>query len=518
MTAAGNESLCLAAAKAYQRETDWHRRRPSIPGLSEALDRRRFLALSALAAGSLYRRLEALPLVPRPLEKRGPAQKVLVLGAGLAGLSAAHELSAAGHDPTILEAQARPGGRVLTLREPFSDGLYAEAGAGRIPDTHELTLHYVKLFGLTLDPFYPTKLSQIAFLRGKRIRFDRLSRIDMAQVSLDLTPEERAAGLDGIEERYVRSAFRELGDFAAEDWPQEGLRTKYDGLTFAEFLRVQGASKDAITFLSQGFEDDAALDFLRDAVSHNAGKLYKIHGGNDQLPRAFAARLSERIRYGAVVTEIRQDDGGVEVAYEQAGAPQKARGDRVVCALPFAVLRCLTILPPFAADKREAVERLRYGNVTRVILQTRRRFWTDEGLNGFALVDRPMEVWSPSFDQPGRRGLLTAYTYEALARETGAMTEAARIRWTAGYLSNVHPGLHQYLEGGVSKCWDEDPFARGAYTLFNPGELGRLPPILQRSEGRIHFAGEHVSPYPGWMQGALMSGLRAAREVNEARG
>ncbi len=173
-------------------------------------------------------------------------------------------------------------------------------------------------------------------------------------------------------------------------------------------------------------------------------------------------------------------------------------------------------MPAFPEDKRAAIEKLRYGNVTRVVLQTRTRFWTRAGLNGFALVDRPMEVWSPSFDQPGTRGLLTAYTYERLARELGALTEPERIRSVASYLAEVHPGLDRELEGGVSKCWDEDPFARGAYTLFNPGELSTLPPILRRPEGRIHFAGEHVSPYPGWMQGALMSGLRAAREANEA--
>ncbi|HKC24462.1 MAG TPA: FAD-dependent oxidoreductase, partial [Thermoanaerobaculia bacterium] len=460
------------------------------------------------------RGLQAAPL-PKPLRRRGAPKRIAVLGAGLGGLSAAFELAAAGHDVTILEAQRRPGGRVQTLRD-FSDGLYAEAGAGRIPDTHRVTLHYVRLFGLRLAPFYPTTPSQLAYLRGKRIRFDSLARIDMSQVPLALTAEERTAGLDGMEERYVRAAFRGLGDFEAEGWPSETLRREYEGLTFGELLEKNGASKDAIAYLSTGFEDDSALDFLRDAVSHNTKELFKIVGGNDRLPHEFAERLKERIRYGAVVREIRQTASGVEVLYEQAGAPSRVEADRAVCALPFSILRHLAVVPAFPEDKRAAIEKLRYGNVTRVVLQTRTRFWTRAGLNGFALVDRPMEVWSPSFDQPGTRGLLTAYTYERLARELGALTEPERIRSVASYLAEVHPGLDRELEGGVSKCWDEDPFARGAYTLFNPGELSTLPPILRRPEGRIHFAGEHVSPYPGWMQGALMSGLRAAREANEA--
>src|SRR5512134_2655346 len=142
-----------------------------------ALDRRDFLRLSALGGVGL-----GLALDPKP---------IVVLGAGLAGLCAARLLVEAGHQVVVLEAQRRPGGRVLTLREPFSDGLYAEAGAGRIPDTHAITRHWVKMFGLSLDEFYPTTLADIEFQRGKRIRIPRGSNLNMAQVPLNLTPEER---------------------------------------------------------------------------------------------------------------------------------------------------------------------------------------------------------------------------------------------------------------------------------------------------------------------------------------
>lgn len=486
--------------------------------MQQTVDRRRFLALGALAAGTLYgRRLEALaPTERAPLTRKGPRKRIAVLGAGLAGLCAADELVAAGHDVTILEAQTRPGGRVQTLRAPFSDGLHAEVGAGRIPDTHDVTLRYVKRFSLPLDPFYPTKGKQLAYIRGKRIPYSELSRIDMSQVALDLTPEERKLGLDGMEGRYIRSVFRDLGDTTSESWPPEAVRAKYGDVTIAQLFARMGASKDAIAMLALGFEEDGALDFLRDAISHNTKALYKIRGGNDRLPRAFAARHTDRIRYGAVVKEIRQAEAAAEVLYEQAGTPQRLEADRVVCALPFTVLRTLAVTPAFPDDKTAAIRDLSHGNVTRVVLQTRSRFWTKEGLNGFAMVDRPMEVWNPSFDQPGKRGLLTAYMYERLARETGAMSEAERVRFTADTFAKVHPGLETELEGGVSKCWDDDPFARGAYTIFKPGEMPALPALLRRPEGRVHFAGEHVSPFPGWMQGALLSGLRAAREAHEA--
>jgi monoamine oxidase len=133
-----------------------------------ALTRRQFLRRSAVAAAGAG--LIRSPLVGGVTAEivKGPAKKVLVLGAGMAGLVAAYELTQLGHEVTVLEARTRPGGRVHTLREPFSDGHYAEEGAARIPDEHDLTLKYVKTFELPLEPFYPSRLNAIRFDRGSR--------------------------------------------------------------------------------------------------------------------------------------------------------------------------------------------------------------------------------------------------------------------------------------------------------------------------------------------------------------
>src|SRR5437588_6583764 len=124
------------------------------------LNRRQFIKRSAIAAAALtVARSNAFSSIT----VNPAAKKILILGAGMAGLAAGYELSQAGHDVTILEARLRAGGRVHTLREPFSDGLYAEAGAARIPDNHELTLKYVKLFDVQLEPMYPSQLSALVF-------------------------------------------------------------------------------------------------------------------------------------------------------------------------------------------------------------------------------------------------------------------------------------------------------------------------------------------------------------------
>ena len=163
------------------------------------MQRRDFLKQTAVAAAMLpASRLRRFTFSQERLERHGAAKRVLVVGAGLAGLSAAFELTQAGHDVTVLEARTRPGGRVHTLRDPFADGLYAEAGAARIPNHHHFTLKYAELFGLTLDPFAPPDVPSVYHVRGQRIRVTPGQKVDWPY---DLTAEERALGVNGMREK-----------------------------------------------------------------------------------------------------------------------------------------------------------------------------------------------------------------------------------------------------------------------------------------------------------------------------
>lgn len=215
------------------------------------MNRRKFLKQGMLGAAAFAASRLNLPAFDGSLsvEVGAARKKVLVIGAGLAGLVATYELVQAGHDVTLLEASTRTGGRVWTLREPFSDGLYAEAGAGRIPETHEITLKYVKLFGLTLDPFYPDESTSLYSIRGKRIKVRPGGTLDLSALPFDLSPEERRLGLDGLEQKYIDPVLNELGNPGAPGWPPERLQ-KYDQMTWPEFLRSQGASHGAVALLT----------------------------------------------------------------------------------------------------------------------------------------------------------------------------------------------------------------------------------------------------------------------------
>jgi monoamine oxidase len=358
-------------------------------------------------------------------------------------------------------------------------------------------------------------------VRGQHIRVLEGARV---RWPVALTAEEQRLGLFGMIDKYVGPTLKTLGDPRAPDWPPPPL-LQYDRMTFAEFLRRQGASPAAVELLrplyawwGDGIEHVSALFLLRDSVLGLSGnRFYTIRGGNDLLPKAFAARLSERIRYGAAVTRIEHDARHVRITFTQGGAPREVTGDCAVCTIPFSVLRHVDVSPAFSPGKRRAIAELPYTSVARVYLQSRTKFWLDGGPNGWTYTDLPiMNVLDSTFNQRGRRGVLHAYMAGAQARRVTAMSEAERVRSTLEQMEQVHPGIREQFEVGASKCWDEDEWARGAYAWFRPGQMGTLVPFVGSAEGRVHFAGDHASSLFGWMQGALESGNRAAREVNDA--
>jgi monoamine oxidase len=440
--------------------------------------------------------------------------RVLVLGAGLAGLSAAAELDRAGFDVLILEARTRAGGRVYTLREPFSDGLYAEAGAARIQDSHAFTMRYVKEFNLALDPFFPAEGSAVMRIAGKRLLVPPRMPPDISQVPLAFTDEERKAGMRGSFGKYLFSHLGEIGDPTAADWPSKDL-SRFER-SIADYCEAQGASSGFLQMMQVGHDLDgmSALQLLRDtAVGMNTRVWYKIRGGNDQLPKAFAAALATKIQYGAPIVRIEQDSSSAGVVYLHAGAPTRLTADFLVCTIPLPVLRRIELAPAWSPLKRAAIDEVDNLAMARVYLQSRTRFWLDRGESGWGQTDDPIDVWDYTRDQPGTRGILGAYTSGRMARQITARDPAERGPFVLEMMERLHPGIREHYEGTASYSWITDPWVLGAAAEFKSGQLSKYYAALRQPEGRIHFAGEHTSPWNGWMNGGLESGLRVAQEI-----
>lgn len=488
--------------------------------MSHGIDRRSFLVRATTAAAMLGVR-PSIVLAwsdSRSIRVAKP-QRILVLGAGMAGLGAATELIEQGHDVTILEARARPGGRVFTIREPFADGLYAEGGAMQVFETHARALRYIKQFNLELDPIQPPRLNSVRHLMGKRIEAKPGEAIAWP---FELIEAENKAGSPNA--LYITPRLQPITDAENRNKLIEEFG-ELDKQTLTEYLQAAGASPGAIAILKiglagglgDGSDHVSALDLLREAahraLSHQS---FTIRGGTDRLPKALASRLGARIHYATAVTRIEQDPEEVRVIASHGGTTRTFSADRMVCTIPFSVLRRLSVAPAFSPQKRAAIDGLLYTSVARTYVQTRTRFWLEDGISGNASTDLPvMGIYERTINQPGTRGILESYQTGAIARRSTAMSDNERLAAALEGMAKVYPRIRDQFEGGASKCWDSDEWSRGAYTWFKPGQMTSWLPHISRAEGRIHFAGEHTSTQPGWMEGALESAERVVTEIGE---
>jgi monoamine oxidase len=477
-----------------------------------AINRRTFLrrttALAGLAIGAGPIRIDAKA-----------AQRIIVIGGGLAGLGAAFELIALGHDVTVLEARTRPGGRVFTMREPFADGLYADAGAMQVYDSHARVQKYITQFALDLDPIRTSAPGSLMHVMGHRIA---TRPGEPAQWPMPLHEDEKTLTSGGLYAKYVTPHLKAVVAADAEGRLLAEFG-RYDRMTFSDFLRSQGASPAAVRILNIGLpiglgdggDHHSALNLLREAAYRSLRKQsFTIRGGTDRLPKALASRLGERIHYGTPVVAVDQDAAGVRVTASPRGVTRTFTADRVIVAVPFAVLSRIRFTPALSRDAREAIEQLPNTSVVKVFVQTRSRFWIAEGQSGGASTDLPLSLVSErTINQPGTRGILEAYVVGAPARRLCPLGPEERLRAVTADLARLFPAIADQYESGASKCWDEDEWSRGAYAWFRPGQMTRFLPTLAKAEGRIHFAGDHTSPTPGWMEGALHSAERVVREI-----
>ena len=192
-------------------------------------------------------------------------------------------------------------------------------------------------------------------------------------------------------------------------------------------------------------------------------------------------------------------------------------GDFLVCTIPLPVMRRIEIAPALSPSKRAAIDEVDNMAMARVYLQSRRRFWLERGESGWAQTDDPIDVWDYTRDQPGTRGILGAYTSGRMARQITARDPAERGPFVLEMMEQVHPGIREHFEGSASYSWVTDPWVQGAAAEFKAGQLSKYYAALRQPEGRIHFAGEHTSPWNGWMNGGLESGHRVADEIKARR-
>ncbi|MEU7856162.1 FAD-dependent oxidoreductase [Nonomuraea sp. NPDC049141] len=451
-----------------------------------------------------------------------PRKRVLIIGGGMAGLVAAYELMRQGHEPVVLEAQQRVGGRVLTLRG-FAPGLYAEAGAMRIPRVHDLTLAYCAKFGLALRPFVMGNPRTLAYIQGVRTTIQELND-NPEIVDFGLAEHERGRTYEDL----WRTATQEIHDLYAQEGENalDRICAEYDRYSIRSFLRERGFSEGAIELYGvMSFREAnlnaAVIEQFREIIGRAFEDMQEIEGGADRLPDAFYRELRNHIRFGHEVTAIEQDDHSVTLHLRTGSGKTTLTGDYAICTIPFSVLRDVEARPAFSRRKQRAIRELNYNASTKILFQVRRPFWeqSDGIVGGTTVTDLPIRrICYPSHPGPGdeRTVLLASYTWGQDALRWGAMSSQKRVDQALEDVAKIHPQIHDHFEFGVTHAWYNDPYAAGAFALFEPHQQSNLHDAIIAPEGRVHFAGEHCSLWHAWIEGALESGLSAARAIHEA--
>ena len=391
----------------------------------------------------------------------------------------------------------------------------------RIPRAHDLTLRYCDLFDLRLRPFMMGNPKALVHLGGQRMTKEEADR-DPTRLPFTVDDRERGRTADDLWESAIgdlRVMVEHDGDTA---W--DHIVREYDQYSLYEFLRYKGWSRGAIEYFTvvnflEADMHNSLVEILREDLGGAYVDMQEIAGGMDGLPNAFYGALKDEVRFGANVFALDQDPDGVTVHFKTESGRFSARGDHAIVTIPFSVLRTIEAVQPFSAAKQRAIRQLNYHASTKILFQVRNRFWEEEDgiYGGGTVTELPIRRMNyPTPDPTTTRGvLLASYTWGQDALQWGAMDEETRLEEALDDVARIHPRIREEYEVGATHAWYSDRWARGAFAMFAPEQQTDLQADIVRSEGRIHFAGEHCSLYHAWIQGALESGIRVAQAINE---
>ena len=519
------------------------------------LTRRDLLALVGSVAGSaaMYQAMTSLGFAAEstyggPIKLEGDAKgaSVLILGAGLAGMTAALELRKAGYRVQVLEFNNRPGGRNWTIRGGdkftelggaeqtcgFEEGLYLNPGPWRIPFHHRAVLDYCRRLGVTLEPFI--QLNHNAFLHssaafnGRPQRIREIKSDFQGQVAELLAKATQQSKLD----EAVSTEDKEILLQALRSWGALDKNYAYSAslvsANFRGYARDPGGGLAARPVAGKPANLSDILEsrlwrYLQNfALYQFQTTMFQPVGGMDMIGKAFAREVGDLIQYDAKVTRIQQHDGGVAVSYVNSRTPgmtQVAKADWCVCTIPLSILSQIPI--DVGSRMKVAIDAVPYASSVKIGLQFKRRFWEeDEAIyGGITYTDLPIrQISYPSsgFNRNGRGVLLGAYVFDvANSFEFTSMAPADRIARAVELGSSIHPQYRTEFENGIAVAWHRMPFTLGCAGSWTDEAREDHYDDLCQIDGHIVLAGEHASYIPAWQEGAILSALDAITRLHE---
>lgn len=446
--------------------------------------------------------------------------RVLVVGAGLAGLSAAEALTNAGADVSVIEASARPGGRTRTVRDRFRHGQVADSGAEWVDSVHWRYRELMARYGVIDegDPAPWTTIRRWMFWDGSLVSGRDLDRLE---------PD-----LFAIIERYEEatdSPAAALTDPSrpdlhpdAELLDSRSLLDVMDEADLGPAARLLAARNSQGEFAAEPQQVSCLFVAQQRAYeNHEARRLgvevtaNRVAGGTSQIAEGLARELASRdsgrltMSFGTRLMSIEQDADGVTAVVRSSEVETVIGADHVILACSLVPLRRVEFRTPMPPSLDEAVRGLGYGAITKTAVQFDRRDWVE----GYGTTDSVSQrIYECSVDQAGESGILMAYCGGEGGARLANLSQDERIATITNDMRRVH-SIEAEVLGAFSRSWSNLPNYGGAYAVYEPGQVMKFWRVLREPWGRVHLAGEHVATCTGYMEGAIESGRAVAERI-----
>jgi len=452
----------------------------------------------------------------------GNAPRIVIVGAGLAGLTCGYRLKQAGYLADIYEASDRLGGRCWTRRGEFADRQIAEHGGELIDQGHTEIRQLAKELGLALDNLLSAELNgaePFYYFDGVPYSFEEATD-DLKQIWQQLHTDVSAAGYPTL---YTQSTQRgrELDAMSIADWIRQyvpgGLGSKLGQLLDVAYNIEYGAETNVQSSLNMlyllAFSGQGQL-----RIFGPSNEKYHVRGGNDQIPARLAAKLQGQIHTGSELVAIRRNsDGTYRLSFHTGTGSSTVTADQVVLALPFSILRTVDYSKAgFSQVKDRAIQELGMGTNSKLHVQFGDRFWNTLGNQGETYADTGYQnTWEVTRAQPGSSGILVDYTGGNIGASFGTGTPTGRAAQFLKQIEPVLPGISAHWNGRATiDYWTGYEWTKGSYSYWKVGQYTGFAGAERQQEGACHFAGEHTSiDFQGYLNGGVESGERAAGEI-----
>jgi len=485
------------------------------------MSRREFVRTISAATAGL-----ALPASLFGAKQIATSARVVVVGAGLAGLTCAYRLQRSGIIATVYEANTRLGGRCWTRRDDFAHGHNAEHGGELIDQGHTTIRHLAQELGLPLDNLLeaePNGSTIFPYFDGAAYSYRDVVR-DLKRIWQPLHRDLIEAGYPTLYNSYTTRG-AQLDQMSVTDWINQtvpgGLVSRLGQLLEVAYTIEYGAECNVQSALNLiyllGYNSPGQFTLF----GHSNEK-YHVRGGNDQIVTRLGSLLGSQVITGRSLVALRQNPDGTYMLTFQVGDQfADVTADRVVLALPFSILKDSVDLTEagFSDLKMIAIQELAMGSNSKLNLQFNARRWAQLGCNGETYSDRGYQAtWDVTRAQPGNAGILVNYTGGQIADTFATGTPEEHAADFLAQIEPVLPGLSSQWNGlATVDWWAGNPYSLGSYSYWKVGQYTRFAGVEREPQEGVHFCGEHTSiDAQGYLEGAVETGERAANEIISA--